>query len=165
GLSWRPGDRVVTTILEHHSNLLPWRSLSRQGVTIEVIGITEDCQLDLDAFRAALSEPVQLAAMTHASNVLGVVTPVVEIAGMCRKGGALLLVDGAQSVPHLPVDVRALDCDFLCFSGHKMLGPTGTGVLWMKDTVLEPSTLGGGMVESVSADGYVPLGGYEKYEA
>ena len=165
GLSWRPGDRVVTTILEHHSNLLPWRALSRQGVTVEVIGITDDYQLDLDAFRAALSEPVQLVAMTHASNVLGVVTPVVEIARMCRKDGALLLVDGAQSVPHLPVDVRALDCDFLCFSGHKMLGPTGTGVLWMKEPVLEPSTLGGGMVESVSADGYVPLGGYEKYEA
>ena len=165
GLSWKPGDRVVTTILEHHSNLLPWRALSRQGVTVEVIGITTDYQIDLAALEAALSEPVRLVAMTHASNVLGVITPVEEVGRMCRKNGAFLIVDGAQSVPHLPVDVRKMDCDFLCFSGHKMLGPTGTGVLWMKEPVLEPSTLGGGMVESVSADGYIPAEGYEQYEA
>ena len=165
GLSWDPGDRVITTILEHHSNLLPWRSLRRQGVDLGIIGIHGDYSLDLAALETALSEPVRLVTLTHASNVLGVITPVGEIARMCRKSGALLLVDGAQSVPHLPVDVKALDCDFLCFSGHKMLGPTGTGVLWMKEPVLEPSTLGGGMVESVSAEGYIPAGGYEKYEA
>ena len=153
GLSWNPGDRVVTTILEHHSNLLPWRNLARQGVDLEVIGINPDYSLDLAALETALSDQVRLVALTHASNVLGVITPVGEIARMCRKHGALLLVDGAQSVPHIPVDVRALDCDFLCFSGHKMLGPTGTGVLWMKEPVIEPSTLGGGMVESCQCGG------------
>ena len=165
GLSWNPGDRVVTTILEHHSNLLPWRALRTQGVDLDIIGINPDYSLDLAALETALSEQVRLVTLTHASNVLGVITPVGEIARMCRKSGALLLVDGAQSVPHFPVDVKALDCDFLCFSGHKMLGPTGTGVLWMKEPVLKPSTLGGGMVESVSADGYIPAGGYETYEA
>jgi cysteine desulfurase/selenocysteine lyase len=165
GLSWNTGDRVVTTILEHHSNLLPWRALSRHGVNLEVIGINGDYSLDLESLETALSEPVRLVTLTHASNALGVITPVEEVARMCRKNGALLLVDGAQSVPHLPVDVRQLDCDFLCFSGHKMLGPTGTGVLWMKEPGLEPSMLGGGMVESVSAEGYIPAGGYETYEA
>jgi len=165
GLAWKPGDRVVTTILEHHSNLLPWRALAREGVDLEVIGINPDYSLDLAALETALSEQVRLVALTHASNALGVITPVGEIARMCRKNGVFLLVDAAQSVPHLPVDARALDADFLCFSGHKMLGPTGTGVLWMKDAVIEPSTLGGGMVESVSAEGYIPAGGYETYEA
>jgi cysteine desulfurase/selenocysteine lyase len=165
GLAWKPGDRVVTTILEHHSNLLPWRALAKKGVDLEVIGINPDHSLDLAALETALSAQVRLVALTHASNVLGVITPVGEIARMCRKNGALLLVDAAQSVPHLPVDAKALDCDFLCFSGHKMLGPTGTGVLWMKEPVIEPSTLGGGMVESVSAEGYIPAGGYETYEA
>ncbi|MDD1705868.1 MAG: aminotransferase class V-fold PLP-dependent enzyme [Methanoregulaceae archaeon] len=165
GLSWNPGDRVVTTILEHHSNLLPWRALSMQGVDLEVIGINGDYSIDLEALETALSEPVRLVTLTHASNALGVISPVEEVARICRENGVLLLVDAAQSVPHLPVDVRQLDCDFLCFSGHKMLGPTGTGVLWMKEPVLEPSMLGGGMVESVTSDGYVPAGGYERYEA
>jgi cysteine desulfurase/selenocysteine lyase len=165
GLSWNPGDRVVTTILEHHSNLLPWRALSGHGVNLEVIGINKDYSLDLEGLETALSEPVRLVTLTHASNALGVITPIDEVARMCRKNGALLLVDGAQSVPHFPVDVRQLDCDFLCFSGHKMFGPTGTGVLWMKEPVLEPMMLGGGMVESVTADRYIPAGGYETYEA
>ena len=166
GLSWKPGDRVVTTILEHHSNLLPWRALGKQGVSLDVIGINADYSLDLAALEESLERGgVRLVAVTHASNVLGVTTPVPEIARMCQKHGALLLVDAAQSLPHMPVDVSQLGCDFLCFSGHKMFGPTGTGVLWMREAILEPQVLGGGMVESVTSEGYVPAEGYQRYEA
>ena len=165
GLAWKPGDRVVTTILEHHSNLLPWRNLARQGVTVDLIGITTDYALDLSALENAVTHTTRLVAVTHASNVLGVITPIEEIAAICHDHGALLLVDGAQTVPHRPVDVVKLGCDFFAFSGHKMLGPTGTGVLWMKEPVLEPTMLGGGMVETVTKDGYTAAEGYQKYEA
>ncbi|MDN5338892.1 MAG: cysteine desulfurase / selenocysteine lyase [Euryarchaeota archaeon] len=166
GLSWRPGDRVVTTILEHHSNLLPWRMLAKHGVALDVIGIDDNYALDLAALEAALARGgVRLVAVTHASNVLGVVPPVREIAALCREHGALLLVDGAQSLPHMPVNVAELGCDFLCFAGHKMFGPMGTGVLWMRDLLIEPPTLGGGMVASVTTEGYDPAEGYQRYEA
>ena len=166
GLSWKSGDRVVTTILEHHSNLLPWRALATQGVALDVIGIDADYALDLAALEETLARGgVRLVAVTHASNVLGVTTPVPEVARICRNYGALLLVDGAQSLPHMPVDVSRLGCDFLCFSGHKLFGPTGTGVLWMRDLLIEPPVLGGGMVANVTADGYVPAEGYQRYEA
>lgn len=166
GLSWKPGDRVATTILEHHSNLLPWRALAKQGVALDVIGIDADYSLDLAALEKTLAAGgVRLVAVTHASNVLGVTTPVREIAALCREHGALLLVDGAQSLPHMPVNVADLGCDILCFAGHKMFGPTGTGVLWMRDLLIEPAMLGGGMVASVSAEGYVPAEGYQRYEA
>ncbi|MDI6866218.1 aminotransferase class V-fold PLP-dependent enzyme [Methanoculleus sp.] len=166
GLSWRSGDRVVTTILEHHSNLLPWRALANRGVALDLIEIDADYAPDLTALEESLSGgSVRLVAVTHASNALGVVTPVPEIARLCREYGALLLVDGAQSLPHIPVDVSTLDCDFLCFSGHKIFGPTGTGVLWMRSALIEPLVLGGGMVASVTSDGYVPAEGYLRYEA
>lgn len=166
GLSWEPGDRVATTILEHHSNFLPWRVLAKQGVALDVIGIDADYSLDLAALEATLAGGgVRLVAVTHASNVLGVTTPVPEISRLCREHDALLLVDGAQSLPHMPVDVADLGCDFLCFAGHKMFGPTGTGVLWMRDLLFEPPTLGGGMVASVTAEGYDPAEGYQRYEA
>ncbi len=165
GLVWKTGDRVITTILEHHSNLLPWRRLARQGVATDSIGISPDYTLDLAALERAITESTRLVAVTQASNVLGVVTPVREIARICHGRGVLLLVDGAQAVPHLPVDVEELGCDFYCFSGHKMAGPTGTGVLWMKEPCIEPLVLGGGMVETVTADGYTPAQGYQQYEA
>lgn len=165
GLPWKAGDRVVTTVIEHHSNLLPWRNLSRQGVDLDLIGINADYSLDLAALENALTPATKLVAVTHASNVLGVVTPVQEIARICHEHGVMLLVDGAQSVPHMPVDISRIGCDFFAFSGHKMLGPTGTGVLWMKTPCLEPFELGGGMVESVTATGYIPAEGYQKYEA
>ncbi|MCX6688223.1 MAG: aminotransferase class V-fold PLP-dependent enzyme, partial [Methanoregula sp.] len=165
GLAWKAGDRVITTILEHHSNLLPWRNLKKQGVQLDVIGMKPDYSLDLLALEKAITPATRLVAVTHASNVLGVVLPVEEIARLCHDHGVLLLVDGAQSVPHMPVDVSRLGCDFFCFSGHKMLGPTGTGVLWQKEPVLEPTILGGGMVESLTSDGYVAAEGYQKYEA
>ena len=165
GIGWKPGDRVITTILEHHSNLLPWRRLSRQGVATDIIGISPDYSLDLAALERAITDTTRLVAVTQASNVLGVVTPIKEIAKICHDHGVLLLVDGAQAVPHLPVDVENLGCDFYCFSGHKMLGPTGTGVLWMKEPTIEPSMLGGGMVETVTSDGCTLAQGYQQYEA
>lgn len=165
GLPWKAGDRVVTTILEHHSNLLPWRNLKKHGVALDVIGIRRDYSLDLAALENAMTPTTRLVAVTHASNVVGTVTPVAEIARICHDHGALLLADGAQSVPHLPVDVSTLGCDFFAFSGHKMNGPTGTGVLWMKEPCIEPFIIGGGMVESVTADGYTAAEGFQKYEA
>ncbi len=165
GLAWRPGDRVVTTILEHHSNLLPWLDLGDRGVEVVTVDIDEHFELDLCKLDEAVNDKTRLVAVTHASNVLGIVTPVKEIAKIAHDRGALLLVDGAQSVPHLPVDVKTLDCDFMAFSGHKMLGPTGTGVLWMKEPIVKPLCSGGGMVESIRGKSYTPLPGYEKYEA
>jgi cysteine desulfurase / selenocysteine lyase len=165
GLVWNTGDRVITTILEHHSNLLPWRNLTRQGVGLDVIGINADYSLDLDALKGAITPATRLITVSYASNVIGVVTPISEIAKICHDKGVLLLVDGAQSVPHMPVDVARLGCDFFACSGHKMLGPTGTGVLWMKEPVLEPMMFGGGMVETVTGTSFKTAEGYQKYEA
>jgi cysteine desulfurase/selenocysteine lyase len=165
GLAWAPGDRVVTTILEHHSNLLPWRALKSSGVETDVTGLGADYSLDLDALEKTITPETRLVTVTYASNVLGVVTPVKEIADICHDHGVRLLVDAAQAVPHMPVDVAFLGCDYFAFSGHKMCGPTGTGVLWMKEPDLEPFMLGGGMVETVTGTGFVPAEGYQKYEA
>ncbi|MDD1724154.1 MAG: cysteine desulfurase, partial [Methanospirillum sp.] len=165
GLSWKPGDRIITTILEHHSNLLPWKMLEKQGVHVEIIGIRQDYSLDMEAFKKALEQPVRLVATAHVSNVTGYILPVEEITALSTARGALVLIDGAQSVPHMPIDVSALGCDFFCFSGHKMCGPTGTGVLWMKEPILDPMVWGGGMVESVTDGQIVEAGGYERYEA
>jgi cysteine desulfurase / selenocysteine lyase len=165
GLPWKTGDRVITTILEHHSNLLPWRNLKKQGVELDVIGLHPDYSLELEALEKVITPSTRLVAITHASNVLGVITPVQEIARICHDHGVLLLVDGAQSVPHMPVDISRIGCDFFAFSGHKMLGPTGTGVLWMRNAELEPFIVGGGMVEVVTDTGYSTAEGYQKYEA
>ncbi|MDU9377063.1 Cysteine desulfurase [Methanocorpusculaceae archaeon Sp1] len=165
GLDWKTGDCVVTTILEHHSNLLPWRALEKYGVTVRVVGLKPDLTLDMDALRDAMDDSVRLVAVTQASNVTGTVVPVAEIAKLCKKYGALLAVDAAQSVPHMPVDVVALGADFVSFSGHKMCGPTGTGVLWMKNPILEPLFVGGGMVEQVGEDSFTLTEGFHRYEA
>ena len=165
GLVWKSKDRVITSILEHHSNLLPWRNLSRQDVRLDVIGINNDYSLDLEALERAITPDTRLVTVTHASNVIGVVIPIPEIAKICHDNGVLLLVDGAQSVPHIPVNVARLGCDFFAFSGHKMLGPTGTGVLWMKEPLLEPVIFGGGMVETVTGTSFKTAEGYQKYEA
>jgi cysteine desulfurase/selenocysteine lyase len=165
GLAWKPGDHIVTTILEHHSNLLPWMRLRRQGVTLTVVPIRADYSLDAAAISSAITESTRLVALTHASNVLGTITPVEQIAEICRAQGVPLLVDGAQTVPHMPVDVGRLGCEYLCFSGHKMCGPTGTGVLWMKDPLPEPLCVGGGAVERVTLGDYTLTEGYARYEA
>jgi len=141
------GDEIVLTLMEHHSNIVPWQLLARRtGATLRYAGITDDGRLDLDELRRLIGPRTKLVAVTHMSNVLGTINPVADIAEMAHAAGALVLVDGAQSVPHLPVDVQALGADFLAFSAHKMLGPTGVGVLWARAELLEamPPFLGGG---------------------
>jgi cysteine desulfurase/selenocysteine lyase len=165
GLEFPVGSRVVATILEHHSNLLPWMRLRTKGVELEIVGVGPEYRLDLEALEEAITPATRLVAMTHASNALGVITPVEEVSRICRDHGVLLLLDGSQSVPHIPVDIGRIGADFLCFSGHKMLGPTGTGVLWMKEPVLAPDDLGGGMIETVTPEGYTLAEGYARYEA
>jgi cysteine desulfurase/selenocysteine lyase len=166
GLPWQKGDEVITTLLEHHSNLLPWMRLrNRKEIELRLIPPEKDGILDPAALETIITKKTRLVALTQASNVLGNVVPIREFAKICQDYGALLLVDGAQSVPHIPVDVERLGCDFLCFSGHKMLGPTGTGVLFMKTPCLEPLLVGGGSVERVTADGYTLTDGFERYES
>ncbi len=167
GLKWKTGDKVVTTLLEHHSNFLPWLRLKSFGVALDIVKPDKDGKFNVSDFEEVIDDRTRLVAITHVSNVLGTITPIEEISAICKKKNALLLVDGAQSVPHIHVDVRKLGCNFLCFSGHKMLGPTGTGILWMKEDFfdrLEPLNFGGGMIEDVSLNGYKLTKGYEKFE-
>ena len=147
----RKGDRILLSIMEHHSNLVPWQMLAqRTGAKLEFLPIDGEGRLALDNLEVQL-EGVRLVAITQQSNVLGTINPVAEIAQRAHAVGALVLVDGAQSVPHMPVDVQALDIDFLAFSGHKMCGPTGIGVLWGRRAILEqmPPFLGGGSMIKV----------------
>jgi cysteine desulfurase/selenocysteine lyase len=167
GLKWKTGDKVVTTLLEHHSNFLPWLRLKSFGVALDIVKPDKNGKFNLSDFEEMIDDKTRLVAVTHVSNVLGTITPIEEISAICKKKNALLLVDGAQSVPHIHVDVRKLGCNFLCFSGHKMLGPTGTGILWMKEDFfdrLEPLNFGGGMIDDVSLNGYELTKGYERFE-
>ena len=167
GLKWKTGDKVVTTLLEHHSNFIPWLRLKSFGVTLDIVKPDKNGKFNVADFEEVIDDKTRLVAVTHVSNVLGTITPIEEISAICKKKNALLLVDGAQSVPHIHVDVRKLGCNFLCFSGHKMLGPTGTGILWMKEDFLdrlEPLSFGGGMIDDVSLNGYELTKGYERFE-
>jgi cysteine desulfurase/selenocysteine lyase len=150
------GDEILLTEMEHHSNLIPWQILAREkNATLRFIRVTDDGLLDLEHIDDLLTEHTRLVSVVHMSNVLGTINPVREIARRAHAVGATVLVDGAQSVPHLPVDVQALGCDFLAFSGHKMCGPTGIGVLYGRRELLEamPPFLGGGdMIREVSLE-------------
>jgi len=152
----RDDDEIVLTVAEHHANLVPWHFLKRElGVVIRPVGLTPAGRVDVAAFQAALSERTKLVTTFHMSNVLGAINPVRRMADMAHAVGALVLVDGAQAAPHLPVDVTELGCDFYALSGHKMLGPTGIGALWARPEVLEamPPFLGGGeMIRKVEVD-------------
>ena len=153
-----PGDAVLITEMEHHSNIVPWQLMARErGFALHAVPILDDGTLDMAAFDRLLREqPVRLVAVTQMSNVLGTITPLREIVQKAHEVGALVLADAAQSVPHMPVDVQALDVDFLAFSGHKMLGPTGIGVLYGRRALLEqmPPFLGGGdMIRRVRLSG------------
>jgi len=165
----KTGDVVVLTEMEHHSNLVPWQMLAAErGLRLEFIPVTPDGQLDLDAYRALLKMSPRLVAFTHMSNVLGTINPAAEIVRMAHEVGALTLLDGAQSVPHLPVNVQALEADFLAFSAHKMCGPTGIGVLYGRKEVLEamPPFMGGGdMIKSVQLRSFLPNELPHKFEA
>ncbi|MCC6171764.1 MAG: cysteine desulfurase [Gammaproteobacteria bacterium] len=149
-----PGDEILITWLEHHANIVPWQMVCQQtGATLKVAPIDRRGELRLDAFRALLSPRTRLVAFTAVSNALGTVLPAAEIIAAARRVGALVLVDAAQAVPHQKIDVRALDCDFLAFSGHKLYGPTGIGVLWGREAVLRempPWQGGGDMILTVS---------------
>ena len=149
----KPGDRVLTSMMEHHSNIVPWQIIARHtGAELAYLEITDDFRIDLDQARSILDERVKILALTGMSNVLGTMPPVAELARTARAAGAVVLVDGAQLVPHAPVDVQAMGADFLAFSGHKMLGPTGIGVLWGRKELLEemePAEGGGEMIRDV----------------
>jgi cysteine desulfurase / selenocysteine lyase len=152
-LGLTPDDTVVLTQMEHHSNIVPWQL---QGCRTEWVPITDDGLLDLDALDAALAKRPKLVAVTHVSNVLGTVNPIADIARRAHEAGALILVDGMQAVPHLPVDIKELDVDFYAWTGHKAYGPTGIGVLHGRRELLEamPPFLGGGhMIARVTEDG------------
>lgn len=143
----REGDEVIVTVMEHHSNIVPWQlARERWGFTLLVVPMDDEGRLDLEAYAALLNERTRLVCCCQVSNVLGTVNPVREMARMAHDAGAYFLVDGAQSVPHFPVDVQELDCDFLAFSAHKLYGPTGVGVLYGKEALLEqlPPYQGGG---------------------
>ena len=148
------GDEVVLTVMEHHSNIVPWQLLrERRGIVLRVVPMTDAGELDLAAFERLLGPRTRLVCVAHVSNVLGTVNPVRRMAEMAHAHGAHLLVDAAQSVPHQPVDVQRLDCDFLAFSGHKVYGPTGIGVLYGREALLDrmpPYQGGGEMIARVS---------------
>ena len=151
-----PGDEVVLTVMEHHSNLVPWQMAQEQrGIVLKFAPIREDGTLDLDGLAALLTERTKLVCCTHASNVLGTINPVGAIGRLAHEAGALFLVDGAQSVPHVPTSVTEMDCDFLVFSGHKMLAPMGIGVLYGRRELLEemaPFLRGGDMIADVTLE-------------
>ena len=151
------GDEILISEMEHHSNIVPWQMAARiHGATVRAVPVVGDGVLDLAAFDRLLTERTRVLALTHVSNVLGTVNPVADLCDRARRAGALTLVDGAQAVPHMPVDVASLNCDFYAFSAHKMLGPTGIGVLWGRRAVLErlePTRGGGEMIKEVWLEG------------
>ena len=152
-----PGDRILVSWLEHHSNIVPWQLVAAAtGAELVPIPVTDGGEIDLAALDDLLDERVRMVAVNHVSNALGTVNPVADITRRAKAAGARVLIDGAQSIAHWPVDVQALDCDFYTFSGHKLFGPTGIGVLWGRETLLDamPPFLGGGeMIETVSFTG------------
>ena len=165
----KAGDLVVLTEMEHHSNLVPWHMLqAERGIELDFIPVTEEGLLDLEAYKTLLNRTPKLVSFTHMSNVLGTINPAAEIIKLAHAAGAVVLVDGAQSVPHLAVDVQALDADFYAFSAHKMCGPTGIGILYGKSAFLEamPPFLGGGdMIKEVKLRSFRPNTLPHKFEA
>lgn len=147
-------DEVLISEIEHHANIVPWQRLCEEkGLKLKVIPVNDRGELDMDAFQSLLGPRTYLVAVTHVSNALGTINPVEEITKRAHHAGAVVLIDGAQAVPHMKVDVQALDCDFYCFSGHKVYGPTGVGVLYAKRKhldAMDPYQTGGDMIESVT---------------
>src|SRR5690606_10685838 len=165
----KAGDAILLTRMEHHANIVPWQLVAeRTGARIKVVDITPEGELDLDDLRAKLTPEVKLLGVTHVSNVLGTVNPVAEICREARRRGVVTLVDGSQALPHRAVDIKAIGCDFYAFTGHKMLGPTGTGGLWARREHLQamPPFLGGGeMIKEVRFEGTVFNDPPHKFEA
>lgn len=152
----RAGDTLVTTMMEHHSNIVPWQLLAKsKGATLKFVGLNPDGTLDMAGFEELLKDSPRLVAVTHCSNVLGTINDIAKICSLARRAGAVTMVDGAQSVPHMPVSLPTVDCDFYAFSGHKMLGPTGIGALVGRKGLLEemePFHGGGEMIREVFLD-------------
>jgi cysteine desulfurase/selenocysteine lyase len=165
----QPGDEIVVTTMEHHANIVPWQLLGdRVGVKLKVAPITEKGELIVEKFIDLLTPRVKLAGVVHVSNVLGTINPIAELARAARRRGIPLLVDGSQALPHMPVDVRALGCDFYAMTGHKMFGPTGTGALWARKELLRdmPPFFGGGeMIREVRFDGTTYADPPHRFEA
>ena len=165
----RPGDEILITGMEHHSNIVPWQLLAEQtGAVLRVAPLTEAGELDVAAFEQLLSDRTRLVSVVHLSNALGTVNPIRRLADLAHRRGAPILIDGAQSAPHLAVDVQALDCDFFAFSGHKLFGPTGIGVLYGREALLDrmpPWQGGGDMISSVSFERSTWAGLPAKFEA
>jgi len=161
GLNWKKGDKIVTSLIEHHSNFVVWiRLKNKRGTDLEVVKPKEPIThglLDPADFEKVIDDKTKLVTITHASNVLGAITPVKEIIEIAHEHGAYVLVDGAQSVPHTKLDVQKMGCDFLVFSGHKMCGPTGSGALYIREELtdeIEPLCIGGGTIADVGTDYY-----------
>lgn len=163
------GDLILLTEMEHHSNMVPWFMLSKEkGIRIEYIPFSPQYTLDLERYQQLLQKNPKLIAITHMSNVLGTINPIKVMTDLAHRAGALMLVDGAQSVPHFPVDMNYLEADFMAFSAHKMCGPTGIGVLYAQETLLEkmdPFLGGGDMIKKVTYEGYLPNEIPYKFEA
>lgn len=168
-LALGPGDEIVVTEMEHHANLIPWQELAfRTGATLRYIPLDDAGKLQLDQASAIVGERTRLLAFTHASNVLGTINPVPELVALGRRAGALVVLDACQSAPHLSLNVRELDVDFAVFSGHKMLGPTGIGVLYGKQDLLDvlpPFLTGGSMITTVSMERADYLPAPQRFEA
>jgi cysteine desulfurase/selenocysteine lyase len=154
--SWQAGDEVIISEMEHHSNIVPWYLLKQQmGIELKIIPVKDDGSLDTDTYKTLFTPRTRLVSVTHASNVMGTINPVNEITAIAHEHKALVLIDGAQAVPHMAVDVQAIDCDFYVFSAHKLYGPTGVGVLYGKKALLDampPYQGGGDMIETVAFD-------------
>ena len=168
GIEWKAGDKIVTTYLEHNSNLLPWLNLRLQGIEVEVLKCETDGTIDLKELSKSIDNRTKLVAVTHASNVLGTIVPVEDITEIAKKKGAMVLIDGAQAAPHLKVDLDTIGCDFYAASGHKMLGPSGTGFLFINTQVLnrlKPMMLGGGSASDVELDKITFIRGGKIFEA
>ena len=169
GAYLREGDRIVLSALEHHSNIVPWQLIAeRTGAQIDVCPLTDDGQIDLDALEGLVNEQTKMVALAHVSNVLGSTLDARRAADIAHAKGALLLLDGCQSAPRMTLDMAALDCDFYVFSGHKLYGPTGIGVLWGKADLLNampPWQGGGAMIETVSFERSTYASGAQRFEA
>ena len=165
----KAGDEIVVTEMEHHANLIPWQQLaSRTGATLKWFEVTPDGRLDLSQLDRVITERTKIVALTHQSNVLGTINPLTQITQRAHKVGAVVVLDACQSVPHMPVDVRTLDVDFLAFSGHKAVGPTGIGILWGKSQLLNelpPFLTGGSMIENVTMTNATWAKAPKKFEA
>jgi len=163
------GDVIVTTEMEHHSNLVPWQELAKRvGARVEYVAVNQEGELDLDSLEKKLELKPKLLALVHVSNFLGTINPVKKIATLAKKNGTKVLIDGAQAVPQMPVNVSELGCDFYAFSGHKMYGPMGIGGLWVKREVLEemqPFMTGGGTISEVHTVGTVFAGLPDRFDA